>query len=87
MTALRDVLAILYPTDDDVRRIADEAASSNPASEVHRRAIGHLAQSAARSVSSEKDARHHRRGLLQHDHENNRALADAAAAYLAKHPD
>lgn len=87
MTTLRDVLADLYPTDADVRRIADEA-------QVPTRQVKFTGEAITTWHSLLQKAFHlgKVRAIIDvtrssNEYETSRALSDAAAAFLAKHPD
>ena len=87
LTMLRDALANLYRTDDDVRRIADEA-------QVPTRQVKFTGEAITTWHSLLQKAFHlgKIRAIIDvtrssNEYENNRALADATAAYLAQHPD
>ncbi len=85
LTALRDVLAALFPTDDDARRKADEAG-------VPTGGVKFTGEATATWHSLLKEA--HKRGEVsallaaaQAEYPRRKDLAEAAAAYLKQHPD
>jgi hypothetical protein len=86
LTALRDVLAALYPSDDDARRIAAEAGLST-----RRVKFGNQSVLTWHSLLHEASLQDMMPAILEvvcspNEFQRNAALAEAASAYLARNP-